>query len=221
MPTGPPARPLQLTRFEADPGGLWRVYRGSDPTQFSISTAPGGNRFDPLPSPWASTRVLYLATAPEAAIAETLLRWHDDLNAGAVVEIARAQIAGRSLIELTAQRALTLIDLTGYGLAAVQATVAAGGSAHRAEGITQCSSASYGTTQGWGGWFRDQVPEADGFGWMSRQFNSARCVVLFEDRCDATQLKAAGTPQDLLDVTTDAHRWLREGIAVLGWTAEF
>jgi hypothetical protein len=203
-----------------NPTVLWRVYRGSEPLQFGVSTRAGGNRFDPLPTPWDTTRVLYAATSPEAAIAETLLRWHDDVGAGAHVELERSRFEDRYLTEVRVTRELNVIDLTGFGIAPVQATLDADRGGHRAEDIFQCSSASYETTQAWGSWFRDQKPQADGLRWMSRQFNSAAAVVLFEDRCPIGTLETYGAAESLVDRSTAANRMLREGLDALRWVAD-
>jgi hypothetical protein len=75
---------------------LYRVYRGADPAQFRITT--GNNRFDPLPSPWNATQVLYPGSSREAAISETAVRWHDRVGDAAKIILARSQIAGRQLV---------------------------------------------------------------------------------------------------------------------------
>jgi RES domain len=93
---------------------LYRVYRGADPAQFRITT--GNNRFDPLPSPWNATQVLYAGSSREAAISETALRWHDRVGDAAKIILARSQIAGRQLVGIRWDHPVRLLDFTGFGM---------------------------------------------------------------------------------------------------------
>jgi Fic family protein len=72
-PVGQPAT-LHFHTLKSDET-LYRVYRGAEPAQFSITST--NNRFDPLPAPWNATKVLYAGSSKEVAISETVLRWHN------------------------------------------------------------------------------------------------------------------------------------------------
>jgi RES domain len=93
---------------------LYRVYRGADSAQFRITT--GDNRFDPLPSPWNATQVLYAGSTREVAISETVLRWHDRVGDAAKIILARSQIAGRQLVGIRWDHPVRLLDFTGFGM---------------------------------------------------------------------------------------------------------
>jgi hypothetical protein len=190
---------------------------------FYVSKRPGGNRFDPLPVPDSDVGVLYLATSPDACVAETLLRWHDDIDAGAPIELERSRFEGKKIYRIEIKRNLNLVDCTGYGVAVLQQTLAASAPAGwKAEDIFQCSSSHYASTQLWAQWMRHQAPAADGLLWMSRQFNSERCVVLFADRCSADDLACDDKSHEgeLTDRASPAYRRLESALDALGWTAD-
>jgi hypothetical protein len=111
-PVGQPAT-LHFHTLKPDET-LYRVYRGGEPAQFTITST--NNRFDPLSVPWNATKVLYAGSSREVAISETVLRWHDRVDPTAKVILARSQISGRQLIGLRWDRPLRLLDFTGFGM---------------------------------------------------------------------------------------------------------
>jgi RES domain len=164
-----------------------------------------------------------MATSPDAAVAEALIRWHDDIDAGARIELERSRFQDKKIYRVGLNREMNLVDCTGFGVATLQQTLAASASSGwKAEDIFQCSSLHYTSTQQWAQWMRQQTPSADGLLWMSRQFNSEKCIVLFEDRCSATNLTCDDGSQEgeFTDNNSPAHRRLRTALDALGWTAD-
>lgn len=229
----PPAPPqditveLQTEPLAPGPDDLVRLHwRGNPALGFSI--AKRGNRFDPLGSPWESTRVLYAGTTLEVAIAETILRWHGQVK-GPVELSNQTQLRDRQVARFRPSRQLTVINATGLGLnpiqRAVDQTVAlpphasawASGPAPLADDIFQCPASEYATTQAWGAWFRSQCPDADAIQWVSRQFNLGRSLVLFEDRC-GRELIPTGHSVDLLAPGRIEEQTLDRLLAQIGWT---
>lgn len=231
----PPAPPpsidgrLLLADLDPNPEELVRVHWDGKPAlNFSISRH--GNRFDPLAAPYAGCKVLYAGTTLEVAIAETVLRWRDELKTGARIELSTAtKLRGRRVARFRPTRPLRLIDATRVGLdriqAAVDATVArpqhqptwATKPVPLADDIFLCRADEYATTQAWGAWFRLKCPDADGLQWASRQFDSGQCIVLFDDRC-ANDLVQIGDSVDLLEPGSVQEQALDALLAQLEWT---
>jgi hypothetical protein len=193
---------------------LYRIYRGADPAQFRVTSA--NNRFDPLPAPWNATTVLYAGSSREVAISETVLRWHDRVEGGAKIILARSQIAGRQLVGLRSNRPLRLIDFTGFGMKPVAELVSDG----RAEDIFLSDASQYSLTQQWGAWFRSKYPYAAGFRWMSRQHNSSYCYVFFEDTCGGLELKVTEAAESL-EPGTPAFQLLAHCVEALNWEVQW
>lgn len=211
-PSPPTTARIELLTVTLAPGtSLHRIYRGVEPVRFTRTR--GANRFDPLPVPWAATQVLYAGSSPEVAISECVLRWHDHFTPGATLILEHSKIAGRSLVELRLRRGLTLVDLTGFGLARIAALAAP----HKPDQLFLASRAHYDTTQSWGGWLRTQLPSAAGFRWMSRQHNSSFCYVFFDDTApgDSFEVVRAGEPLD--EPSTSAHGILLDCLRSLDW----
>lgn len=233
----PPAPPpslggrLLLVDLDSNPEDLVRIHKSSRPA-LGFSIAPGGNRFDPLAPPFETCKVLYAGTTLEVAIAETVLRWRDQFKAGAAIELStETKLRGRRVARFRPRRPLKIIDATGVGLDRIQAVVDATIALpeHQpdwatrppplADDIFLCRADEYATTQAWGAWFRSKCPDADGLQWASRQFNSAQCVVLFDDRC-AGQLEQIGDSVDLLEPSSAEEQTLDALLAKLGWTRD-
>jgi RES domain len=229
----PPAPPpkisvaLHTELLAPDPDDFVRLHwRGNPPLGFSI--AKRGNRFDPLGTPWQTTRVLYAGTTLEVAIAETILRWHGQVK-GPVELSNETQLRDRQVARFRPSGELTVINATGLGLNPVQravdetialpqhASAWVSKPAPLADDIFQCPHTEYATTQAWGAWFRSQCPDADGIQWISRQFNVGRCLVLFEDRCGA-ELTQTGRSADLIAPGSPEEQTLDELLAQIGWT---
>ena len=192
---------------------LYRIYRGADRAQFRITK--GNNRFDPMPSPWAATRVLYAGSSKEAAISETVLRWHDRVDDSGEIILARSQIAGRKLVGLRWTRPLHLLDFTGFGMKPLASLVSDG----NAEGIFLSDASQYARTQHWAAWLRSKHPDAAGLRWMSRQHNSSYCYVFFQDSCRDNELTVADAAEPL-EPGTRAFHMLEECLRTLSWEIE-
>jgi hypothetical protein len=206
--------------FSVEPG-IRLFWDGAEPLRFGVSK--NGNRFDPLPPPWEHTRVLYAGTSLETAIAETVMRWHGNIRPGDPVLIAAtSQLVPRRVARFVSKRKLAVVNATGFGMARIEAAVAASNPAPSellADDIFNCSASCYSETQAWGSWFRTQRPDADGLMWVSRQFNRGRCIVLFEDRC-SDQLQLTGPPVPLYDSGSPEKETVDEIFRQIGWGIE-
>jgi len=190
------------------------------PLGFWISTSPTGNRFDPMVAPLASTEVLYGGSILETAIAETLLRWHGDVEPGEAISFSeKGHFVPRRVVTFRAKRKLKVIDATGAGMRRIQEVIAAMPPQNPpavAEGIFDCHVDEYPQTHQWATWFRTQLPEADGLRWSSRQFNRGQCMVLFKDRC-ADQLEAVGKPAPLMKARSRSRKLVKQMLGEFGF----
>jgi len=193
---------------------LYRVYRGAEPVQFRITA--GNNRFDPLPAPWAATKVLYGGSSKEVAISEVLLRWHDRVGDAGRIILARSQIFGRQLVGLRWDHPVRLLDFTGFGMKPLAELVSDG----QAEDIFLSDASHYARTQQWAAWFRSKYPDAAGLRWMSRQHNSSFCYVFFEDACRSGHELRPTDVAEPLQPGTHAFQLLEECLRTLSWEIE-
>lgn len=194
---------------------LYRVYRGADPTRFGRRTA-GGNRFDPLPSPWGNTRVLYAGSSPEVAISETILRWQDQICCDDPIILPPSAFTERRLIQLRVRKPVTIIDMTGFGLGNLLPLTAPTLPDH----IFVSNRSQYSRTQAWGAWFRTQLPSAAGLRWVSRQHNRSCAYVFFEDVVGAEMFELVATPDRLDTPGSPAYQLLQRCVVSLGWTLD-
>jgi hypothetical protein len=233
-PPAPPASlcgSLDTTEFAPGESEPWvRIYwRGKDPLGFAI--AARGNRFDPLASPWAATKVLYAGEKLPTAVAETVLRWHALVEPGEPVSLSEsAHLRDRKVARFKSTRPLRLIDASGLAMAKVEEVVSEVARLPQnalwkeppkpiAEDIFQCDASEYATTQQWCAWFRSQHPTADGLTWISRHLNHGRCVVLFDDRCEK-ELALVGRPVPLYEHGSQERRTVDQMVGQLGWGIE-
>ena len=120
--------------------------------------------------------VLYGADSLMGAISETL--FHTIPADGDRIKpraIARASIEKYALSVVQPTRPLKLIDLTGHGLGRQGMPVTHGE-------LILSSAAHYAHTRAWAEAFYRHPVQADGFLWVSRQYNLSRAMLLFEDR---------------------------------------
>jgi hypothetical protein len=120
--------------------------------------------------------VLYGADSLMGAISETLL--HTVPADGDRIKpraISRASIEKYALSVVQPTRPLKLIDLTGHGLGRPGMPVTQGE-------LILSNAAQYARTRAWAEAFYRHPVQADGFLWVSRQYNLARAMLLFEDR---------------------------------------
>jgi hypothetical protein len=218
---------LATAQIHFNPRSCVRVFwNGCDPLAFSRGI---GTRFDPLPKPWETTKVLYGGTSLETAIAEVLCRWHGDLKLGARIILSeRDQLAPRRVARFDSKRQLTVIDATGLGRAAIEDVISrvirqpkhtaiwSAAPTPIADDIFQCGADEYSLTQQWGAWFRSQCPDADGIQWVSRQFNVGSCLALFEDRCGG-QLQLTELPVPLYAAGSEERAVVDRMVGLLKW----
>jgi RES domain-containing protein len=138
---------------------LFRIHRADhDPLWFGKS---GDNRWD---APGGEYGVLYTGTDLIAAFAETFLR-----NLGAPPLISRRLLADRQISQMVPRGPLSVVDLTGPGLARIGATAAV-------------IHGEYSRTQAWSlaMWSHPEAP--DGLLYQARHDPSVHCLALFDRR---------------------------------------
>jgi hypothetical protein len=216
-PAAPPAHITETLQTVTLPvGSPWYRIHWHTRSALEFAITRTSNRFDPLAAPWSSSKVLYAASQLEVALSETVVRWRQ-LIGSHLVDTA-VELAPRRVARLHTLRELTLIDATALGLAPIQRAVDAAPpySGALADDIFNCSDAEYPLTQQWGAWCRTQSPHAAGIRWVSRQFNTGQCIVLFEDRC-ADALEQRGKSLPLIEDGSLEERTLDEMLAALIW----
>ncbi len=130
--------------------------------------------------------VLYGADSLMGAISETL--FHTVPADGDRIKpraILMASIEKYALSVLQPTRQLKLIDLTGHGLGRLGMPVTHGE-------LILSNATEYSQTRAWAKAFYRHPVQADGFLWVSRQYNLARALMLFEDRLGAGTLVLTG-----------------------------
>lgn len=130
---------------------------------------------------------LYAAESEDAAIVETI--FHDVPVRGAIRSVHESRLAAASMVHLQPQRDLSLVQLHGFGLQRLGV---------RPGDLTDTEATEYPQTVLWARELHAALPAADGVVWMSRQFNSARAVVLFGDRVQPADLAVASGPLSLI-----------------------
>jgi len=135
--------------------------------QFNSSPRPIA-RFRPIGTPVVST--LYAGVDEDVALAEGL--FHDvPIRPGAVRQYPLAGLDGRVISELAPTRALTLIQLYGYGLQRLGLTHGE---------LIETPAAAYEWTARWARALHAAAPHADGLVWMSRRFTGRTAVMLWQ-----------------------------------------
>lgn len=130
--------------------------------------------------------VLYGADQEDGAIAETV--FHDVPVAGPGRVVLASRLEALSLTVLRPTRDLRLVQLLGHGLRRLQI---------RPANLTDTEASEYPRTIAWARAFHAARPGVDGLLWMSRQFNSARALVLFGDWVGAGALEMVKPPLPL------------------------
>jgi hypothetical protein len=95
--------------------------------------------------------------------------------------IPRTTIEKYAVSIIACHRSLRLIDLTGHGIGRTGMDIT------HDELITS-TAAHYTITRAWAETFHQHPLKVDGFMWMSRQYNSARAMMLFDDRVEPDAL---------------------------------
>ena len=134
----------------------------------------GNSRFD---DSRRAFRVLYVASAPEGAFVEGCL---SDAGLGTTGPLLSERfLAGRCLAELRFAKPLTLVDLTGSGLAAIGAD-------------SRLSSGDYKTAQRWSRAIWGHPRQPQGILYSSRHNPKLLCAAIF-DRAPVAKVKKLGS----------------------------
>jgi hypothetical protein len=162
---------------------LFRVHPGEVPAT-SFNPGYGRGRFHPIATPeGVAIPTLYAADRINGALAETVFR---DVTGGGLVQ--RAELKPLVLSRLILEQDLELIDLTGLAARRV-------GLNGRA--LLDAPPRSYGRTRAWAAALHAASPTAHGLVWISRQYDTARAVLLFGDRFQEDWLGHGGNPEAL------------------------
>lgn len=130
--------------------------------------------------------VLYAANLEDGAISETL--FHDVPVRGALRSVHESRLEPASIVTLRPERDLELVQLHGFGLRRLQLEPG---------DLTSTEASEYPRTIEWASALHQSFPKADGLVWMSKQFNSAKALVLFGDRVQPAELSVATVPMPL------------------------
>lgn len=146
---------------------LWRVSLDPVGTRFSAAERP--RRFSPLrDGSGAIIPSWYGATSREAALYESV--FHDIRPSHRVRRIFPNQYLDRVLAPVQTARPLTLVDLTTTGLHAIGISRSA---------LIDSTPHRYGFTQDVARRLVLAAPDADGFVWAARGYDTAQAVVLY------------------------------------------
>jgi hypothetical protein len=180
MPRLPePPRPEDLDPLIADwpaERPFFRVHdRRYGPNQFNASGS-GQARFSPLAVDGRIVPALYGSDSLEGALSESVFRFVStgdrELRAR---RVPAAALADKVVSKLAARRSLRFVDLRGFGLGGARIPIT------RAE-LIESNAAHYSETRPWAEAFYRHSAAADGFLWISRQYDRAECFMLFGDR---------------------------------------
>lgn len=151
------------------------------PTSFNPGFPTSGihGRFHFFQDPAAAVvPVLYGSDQGDGAISETI--FHDVPIDGPARYVPERRLGRASIVSLRPTRDLRLVQLLGHGLRRLRI---------RAGNLTDTDPAEYPRTVPWAQSLHRNFPDVDGLVWMSRQFNSAKAVVLFGDRVASSELQ--------------------------------
>ena len=154
---------------------LFRVHaRKYLPDSFNLGR--GSGRFHPIIDKNGNQiPTLYASDQINGALAETVFR---DLFAGD--NVYYRQLEGQRLSRLEQSKALSLVDLTGFGLKKLRLTRA---------NLLEPDEDYYKETAAWAEALHTAAPNAQGMIWVSRQFDKASSILLFGDRIKPHTLK--------------------------------
>jgi hypothetical protein len=180
-----------------------------DPTEFNPRPSHqyyGGGRFDSTVDD--NYAFCYLASSPEVAVCEALLRDLpvDDTTGMRLLE--RARRAGRRITPVVLKSAIDVVSLrSGKEWGAVS----------QSEWLVHADALRFPQTRHWGHWIRKNEPSAAGFRWISKREPNGTAVILFGDRCPLDILsldtadRLAGEAGDF--DTTEGALWLANLLA--------
>lgn len=156
-------------------------------TEFNPGSHQKRGRFSPFPDQEGRlVPFLYAADSEDGALSESV--FHDIPVRGEGRTILRAQLRTLLLSTVAPRRDLTLVQLYGHGLRRLQIS--------RAE-LIESEADQYERTVAWAQALHANLPRIDGLIWMSRQYDSARALILFGDRLDRGDLEVIEAPVPL------------------------
>lgn len=192
MAVAPPDFRTIAPTFETWPQGepIIRVFNPAHPPN-GFNPGAGGvsvrGRFHFFADPAGSAvPVLYGSNAEDGAIAETI--FHDVPVHGTIRSVPESRLDEAAIVTLVAERDLVLIELHGFGLRRLRVQPA---------DLTGTDPAEYPSTVPWAKALHAAFPHIDGLVWMSKQFNSAKALVLFGDRVRPAELTITNGPTSL------------------------
>jgi hypothetical protein len=147
------------------------------PNDFNPSDAPGRFRpfycgdVQPVPTMYGSTSI-------DGALGETV--FHDVPAGDENWSMPRASLYARLRTVLIPQRALKLVDLTGWAHKALKIDGRA---------LVECDPHDYPVTALWAERFHDVAEAPDGLYWRSRQYDKSFGLMLFGDRVNTSELR--------------------------------
>lgn len=187
-------------------GTLYRVHqRRFDADSFNPFDTPE-YRFSPIyrdiaaPDPAGVVPAWYAGSSVECAVAEALL--HDIPMSGG--NLAAGVYQSRLASSVAVLRPLRLIGLDTGGLRKLGLD---------AKELTDTEADEYPKTEAFAQRLHDEVPDAQGFVWMSRRWNRDTSVVLYGDRVSAADLRPIAIVRDF--DTPDDWNWLYDHCAEL------
>ncbi len=180
-------------------GPLYRVHqRRFDADSFNPNDKPA-YRFSPIyrdidePDPTDVVPAWYAGSSVECAVAEALL--HDIPMSGG--SLAAGVFQNRLVSSVQVLRPLRLVGLDTGGLRKLGLDT---------KEVTDTEADGYPKTEAFAQRFHDEVPDAQGFVWMSRRWNRDTSVVLYRDRVSAADLRPIALVRDF--DTLDDWSWL-------------
>ena len=187
----PPAKTRPRTRTIA-PRTWWRVHSFDPLTGKYAPVAGNGStkgqaRFSPLVDfKGAVIPAIYAAQSLEGALMESVLHNVPFPSSGYQHDFKQDREGSYHASEVSTTATLTLVDLTTPGLQAMGL---------RTSDLFESNKRDYPRTQRWAEWFRGQCATAQGLYWISRRYNEAAVMVLYEDRVPSGMLKEVAAPR--------------------------
>ena len=184
LPEAPPADALDPATTTWSAGRrLFRVHDASPANAFNPGYGRG--RFHPIRNRRGeSIPTLYAADEIDGALSESVFRG----VTGSGGSIRRADLGPFRLSRLVLETDLRLVDLTALALRRLGLT---------REQLIHAPERLYRETAGWAEALHEAESSAHGLTWVSRQCDTARVVVLFGDRVDASRLRPDGPAEPL------------------------
>lgn len=186
----PAPGPALQAAFVTWPAGR-EIYRVHDAAYRSTQFNPGGKgnaRFSPIATPkGGAIPTLYGGNTFECATMETV--FHDIAFASGFKAFDKDKLNGKCVSVITSSRNLQLVNLSNValrklGIARVH--------------LIESDAANYPLTRPWAAALHEQLPQAHGLVWVSRQHDEARALVLFGDKVKEADLIQAVPPMAIV-----------------------